>query len=154
MVYLQDYQWWPCSYESRLFTNSLFSLFYSLVSCITDNLHIIKACARVAYTRQEFGCEEETNHFFGIHPWFHEIKPLLIIHAFHRRSLPNWMQGKRIKIFLLKSMSLLTNSQLHHLKTTLFNYWIAFVDIKLCLFGLKNMYKKLYIYIYIYRTAW
>ena len=41
-------------------------------------------------------------------------------------------------------MSLLTNSQLHHLKTTLFNYWIAFVDIKLCLFGMKNMY----IYIY------
>jgi len=101
----------------------------------------------VAYTRQEFGCEEETNHFSGIHPCFHKINPLLIIHTFHRRSLPNRMQRKRIKVFLLQSVSLLANSGLHHLKTTFFNCWITYVGFKVCLFRSKNMYKKYYIYI-------
>ena len=96
----------------------------------------------MAYTRQEFGCEEETNHFSGIHPCFHKINPLLIIHTFHRRSLPNQMQWKRIKVFLLQSVSLLANSRLHHLKTTFFNCWITYVGFKLCLFRSKNMYNE------------
>ena len=84
--------------------------------------------------------------FLGSIHVFHKINPLLIIHTFHRRSLRNRMQWKRIKVFLLQFVSLLANSRLHHLKTTFFNCWITYVGFKLCLFRSKNMYKKYNIY--------
>lgn len=80
-------------------------------------------------------------HFFRNLPEFYKVHPLLITHRLHRRSFCNQMQRKRIKVISLQIVSALANRRLHHLKTTLSNYSIICVNVELCLFIWKNVYK-------------
>ena len=49
---------------------------------------------------------------------------------------------KGLKKIFFQHVSLLANCSLHHLKATIFNHSIICVNVELCLFKWKNIYKK------------